>query len=70
MSKLTHFDAAERRTCRRGAKAVTSRIAVATGRIRMLPGNISPCVRDAVQKKATCWRGPHRRNPGAKTHGH
>jgi len=51
MSKLTHFDAAgEAHMVDVGAKAVTARIAVATGRIRMLPGTFA-LVRDGGAKK-------------------
>jgi cyclic pyranopterin monophosphate synthase len=51
MSRLTHFDAAgEAHMVDVGSKAVTARVAVATGRIRMLPATFA-LVRDGGAKK-------------------
>ena len=51
MSKLTHFDAeGQAHMVDVGEKAVTARIAVATGRIRMLPATFA-LVRDGAAKK-------------------
>jgi len=51
MSRLTHFNAAgEAHMVDVGAKAVTERVAVASGRIRMLPATFA-LVRDGTAKK-------------------
>ena len=51
MSKLSHFNArGEAHMVDVGAKAVTDRVAVATGRIRMLPATLA-LVRDGNSKK-------------------
>jgi cyclic pyranopterin monophosphate synthase len=51
MSRLTHFNAAgEAHMVDVGAKAVTARVAVASGRIRMLPATFA-LVRDGTAKK-------------------
>ena len=51
MSSLTHFNAAgEARMVDVGAKAVTERVAVATGRIRMLPATFA-LIRDGRASK-------------------
>jgi cyclic pyranopterin phosphate synthase len=51
MNRLTHFDAAgEAHMVDVGSKAVTARVAVATGRIRMLPATFA-LVRDGGAKK-------------------
>ena len=51
MSRLTHFDAqGEAHMVDVGDKAVTQRVAVATGRIRMLPATLA-LIRDGAAKK-------------------
>ena len=55
MNALTHFDAqGQAHMVDVAAKAATHRIAIAGGRIEMLPGTLA-LIEAGNAKKATCW---------------
>ena len=58
MSALTHFDAqGQAHMVDVAAKAATHRIAIASGRIEMLPATLA-LIEAGTAKKAMCWASP------------